>query len=160
MAHHGAVAAVEALGQPQQVGQRLHPLAVGALEARVDRVARARRGLAVEQHGGRHDGDLALVETEHVGVGDEVGRVQVVVGVRDERPDVVQQGGVLEQLALFGAEPVKAGLARAVEQLERQAGDVAGVGLVGAAGSHELQDAALADGQLVHQGGVRGRATR
>ena len=79
----------------------------------------------------------------------------MVIGVRDEGPDVVQQTGAFEQLALVGGELVKTGLARAVEQLERQAGDVTGVGLVGPAGPHELQHAALADGQLVYEGRVR-----
>ena len=155
VAHDGAVAAIEALGQPQQVGQRADGLPVGRVEARVGRVARARRGLAVKQRGRRHDGDLALVEAEQVGVGDEVGRVHVVVGVRDEGAHVVQQGGVLEQLAFLVAERVEAGVTRAVEELERQARYVAGVGLIGAAGPYQPQNAALADGELVHEGRVR-----
>ena len=100
VAHDGAVAAVEALGQPQQVGQRADRLAVGLVEVSVGGEAHARRGLAMKQRRRRHDGDLALIEAEQIGVGDQVGRVHVVVGVRDEGADVVQQGSVVEQLAL------------------------------------------------------------
>ena len=67
----------------------------------------------------------------------------MVVGVRHERADVVRQRRVVEQLALLVAERVKAGLARAVEQLDRQARHMAGVVLVGAAGVHQTPDAAL-----------------
>ena len=108
----------------------------------------------MKQRGGRHDRDLALVEAEQVGVGDEISGVHVVIGVRDEGAHVVGEGGVVEQLALLRAEVVVAGGARALEELERETGHVAGMGLVGAAGAHEAQDAALAHRELVDQGGV------
>ena len=58
---------------------------------------------------------------------DEVGRVPVVAVVRDVLADVVEERGVLEQLAIVVVEPVQ--LAGLVEQLEAELRDVARVRL-------------------------------
>ena len=105
----------------------------------------------MEVRGGRHDRDLLLVEPHEVGVPDEIVGVLVVARVAQERADVVEEGGVLEQLPLLGPEAMEPCRAGGVEELEREVRDLARVCLVERGGARELQHAPLAHTRAVLQ---------
>ncbi len=77
----------------------------------------------------RHDLDLAVIEAQQFRVADEIIRVLLVVGVRDEEAGIVQQGGVFQQFA-GAAIIVQAQRLPLVEQGQGQVDDVGGMGLV------------------------------
>ena len=86
-------------------------------------VGRLRLAAPVPAHErGEHE-DLLGVEAAELAVRDEVRRVAVVAVVRDVLADVVQQRGVLEELAVVVVEAVE--LAGLVEELEAELRDVA-----------------------------------
>ena len=59
------------------------------------RVFLARQSLALVERGGRHQGNFFLVKAQQIGMADEVIGVGLVVSVRQEGADVMQQCGVL-----------------------------------------------------------------
>ncbi len=71
--------------------------------------------------------------------------------VAQERADVVEEGGVLEQFALLRAEAMQARRAGGVEELECESRHLAGVRLVERRGARELQHAPLAHARAVRQ---------
>lgn len=70
--------------------------------------------------------DFAFRETEQFRVADQIVAVRVVVRKGNEDPDVVQQGGIAQQLARYGRGVVQPDGPRAVEQFKGQLRDVPG----------------------------------
>jgi hypothetical protein len=141
-----APAPVEALRQAKEHAQALYRLPLAFGKAREFGVAAARQVSAVEIGERRDLRDLQLVKPEQVRILDEVPSVLVVVVVREEHADVVEERGKAEEFTLLWAVPVKPRLACRVEELETEALDNPRVALVELARSRKLQDAALADG--------------
>ena len=80
----------------------------------------------------------------------------VVLGGRDVEADVVEQRGELEQLAVGVGQAVQR--PQAAEEIERQAGDVLGVRLVGVAAAGQAHHRAAAQiGVLVDELDARAR---
>ena len=148
--HHRGVAAVEAFGHTQQHAEHLHdPLGV-VVELRKLLALPSRQCLAVEQRRRGDDVDFGLIEAEQLRVLDEIVRVHAMVGKREKRADVVEHRGVFEQFAFPAAELVQLHRRGGVEEFERQTHDLAGVGLVEAAGPAELEHAAFTERVAVH----------
>jgi hypothetical protein len=107
------VAAVEALGQPEDGGQGAHLFPAPAPEPGVLIVAAVGRGPPVIA---RHQGNginLVGIEATQVAVLDQVVRVLVMALVGDVDADVVEQRGIFQPLALAIGERV--GPARLLE---------------------------------------------
>jgi CHAD domain-containing protein len=136
------VAAVEPLGETQQRGQHAHDTPASPVECGVPRVALSRRGLPMIPSDERDDDDLLGIESAQTAVGDEVVRVLVMPFVADVRADVVQEGGVLEPLALAVAEPVIS--LRGVEERQGQTRHLLRVCRIVAAPLAQLDDAPAA----------------
>ena len=96
-----AVAFVHALRKGQEQGQQayLFPDTFIKLEEQRDFLGGP---LAVEERQRRYELDFAFRETEQFRVADQIVAVRVVVRKGNEDPDVVQQGGIVQQLARYG----------------------------------------------------------
>jgi hypothetical protein len=99
------VGAVESIGHAQQRGQAADEPAAGRRQGLNVGIRQARRLLTVTARDQRHDLDLDRRETEELARPHEVERVPLVPIVLDRVPDVVQQGGVFEQLAGRDGQP-------------------------------------------------------
>jgi len=94
------VAAIEALGEPQNRRQRLDGPAPLARQVREAFVLRLRRGAAMIA-GDQCDGlDFVRIEPAQIAVPDQVVRVLVVALVADMDADVVEKRRIFEPLAL------------------------------------------------------------
>ena len=71
--------------------------------------------------------NFAFRETEQFRIADQIVAVRVVVRKGNEDPDVVQQGGIVQQLARYGRGVVQPDGPRAVEQFKGQLRDVPGM---------------------------------
>ena len=120
-----AVAFVHALRKGQEQGQQayLFPDALIKLEEQRDFLGGP---LTVEERQRRYELDFAFRETEQFRIADQIVAVRVVVRKGNEDPDVVQQGGIVQQLARYGRGVVQPDGPRAVEQFEGQLRDVPG----------------------------------
>ena len=139
-----AVAFVHALRKGQEQGQQayLFPDALIKLEEQRDFLGGP---LTVEERQRRYELDFAFRETEQFRIADQIVAVRVVVRKGNEDPDVVQQGGIVQQLARYGRGVVQPDGPRAVEQFKGQLRDVPGMFFLEAAEPCQLEDAFLAD---------------
>src|SRR5262245_42220245 len=116
--HRLRMAAVEALGQPEDCGQRPDRPAAPAAELAVLLVPSLRRRLPVIPGDERDDLDLLRVEASQIPIFDQIVRMLVMALVADVYPDVVQKRGIFEPFALAVGQAVdNAGL---VEQGDGQ----------------------------------------
>src|SRR6185312_5952501 len=113
------VAAVEAFGQAEHGGEDSDRFPPFFLEIPELLVAALGRGLPMIPRDEPDELDFVRLESAQVAVGNQVVRVLVMALVADMHADVVEQGGVLEPLALAIGEPVDA--ARLIEQLHGEA---------------------------------------
>ncbi|HYM25237.1 MAG TPA: hypothetical protein VEU08_18600 [Vicinamibacterales bacterium] len=118
-AHALRMAAVEALGEPQDRRERADRPPLLAFQIAESLVAALRRRLAMVTCDQRHDFDFVRLEAAEVAVADQIVRVPVVPLVTDVNPDVVQDGGVFQPFALAIGQSVDD--ARLVEQGRRKA---------------------------------------
>ena len=141
-----AVAFVHALRKGQEQGQQayLFPDALIKLEEQRDFLGGP---LTVEERQRRYELDFAFRETEQFRIADQIVAVRVVVRKGNEDPDVVQQGGIVQQLARYGRGVVQPDGPRAVEQFKGQLRDVPGMFFLEAAEPCQLEDAFLAGGE-------------
>ena len=95
----------------------------------------------------RYELNFAFRETEQFRIADQIVAVRVVVRKGNEDPDVVQQGGIVQQLARYGRGVVQPDGPRAVEQFKGQLRDVPGMFFLEAAEPCQLEDAFLAGGE-------------
>ena len=116
------MAAVEALGEPQDRGQRADRPARAAPHVSEPVVTPLGRRLAVVARHERDRFDLVGFEAAQVAVLDQVMRVFVMLLVADMDADVVQDCRVLEVFTLAIGEPVNG--ARLVEQRDCQPRDL------------------------------------
>src|SRR5579872_5114401 len=141
--HTLRMAAIEALGEPQDGRERSHGAPFLALQIAESLVAALRRRLAMVARHERHDFDFVRLEAAEVAVADQIVRVPVMAFVTDVDADVVKDGGILEPFALAIGQPVNdAGL---IEQRRGKACDLMGVGRPVVAALGQLDDAAPAD---------------
>ena len=112
------MAAVEAVGHPEQAAQPVHHRLVRRREHGVFGVLLPRTGAAVVAADERHQPTLARRQPHPLGVGDELVAVLVVLAVAHELPDVVQQPGRLQQQPLLGLAAQLVG--QLIEELEGQ----------------------------------------
>jgi hypothetical protein len=102
--NHTEVTPVQRIGQPQNRRHRTDQMAFcGAQGAELRRVE-PRRRLAMAAGGLRDNLDLEWVEAQQFGVFDQVVGVAIVAIMVDDASDVVQEGGVFEQLARLRAD--------------------------------------------------------
>src|SRR5439155_7889908 len=98
------LASVQALRQAEDGAERTHgPLLVRGERDQVG-VSLAGEGATVVAGDRGNDGDLSLVEAKKVGIADKIIGVFLIIAVGEEGTDVMEQGGVLEKLALPGAQ--------------------------------------------------------
>src|SRR5919108_5978832 len=100
------MAAIEALGQPQNRRKRSDRTARLARQTAVAFVAPLRRRLAVVTGNERDGFYFFRIEAAEIAVLDQVVRVTVMALVADMHADVVQDGGVLQPFALAIGEAV------------------------------------------------------
>ena len=134
-----AVAFVHALRKGQEQGQQayLFPDALIKLEEQRDFLGGP---LTVEERQRRYELDFAFRETEQFRIADQIVAVRVVVRKGNEDPDVVQQGGIVQQLARYGRGVVQPDGPRAVEQFKGQLRDVPGMFFLEAAEPGQLAE--------------------
>ena len=97
---HGAeMPPVHALRNPQKRGQNADFAALLAAEFGKIRVLLFRKTFAVVKRDIGDNVQFRIVKAEQVGVADKVIGVFLVVRVREERADVVRNGGVIQQFA-------------------------------------------------------------
>ena len=101
-----SMAAIEIFCQAQEDAQHPYDLLRARVEGSEFRVFLARQGLALVQCRGRHDGNFLLVKAQQIGITDEIIRVRLVVSIRQECPDVVQQRRVLQQFTFSRSQTV------------------------------------------------------
>lgn len=130
------VAAIEAVGDARRPGELPHPQLVS--DHQVDEAAMRRTGRRTAMVAGdqRHDRYLDRGESREPGVANQVERVLVMRAMAHVVADVVQQGGVLEELAVDLRQTVEP--SQCIEQTQRQAGDLLAVPLVPVIASGEL----------------------
>lgn len=111
------MAFVHALRKGQEQGQQayLFPDALIKLEEQRDFLGGP---LTVEERQRRYELDFAFRETEQFRIADQIVAVRVVVRKGNEDPDVVQQGGIVQQLARYGRGVVQP-MARALSNSSR-----------------------------------------
>ena len=102
----------------------------------------------------RHQANLGLVESQHLGVANEIVGVHMVVVVGKEGAEVVQLGRVLQKLPLMGTEMMQSDPLRTIEQFQRELGDVLPMSFVESAGAPQLQHAPFAHRQATNQLGM------
>jgi hypothetical protein len=127
------VAAIEALGETQHRGKRSHRPPHPARQTAESFVLALRLRLAVVARDQRNRLDFVWLEAAQIAVHDQIVGVLVVALVADMHADVVQDRRVLEPFPL------------AIEQREREPGDVLRVLGPVVAALGELEDAAAAD---------------
>jgi hypothetical protein len=137
------VAAVEPFGQSYHGRQKANDAPQRSAELTVSFVRLLGGGLSMVPREQRDHLDFLGIEPAEITVLDQVIRMPMVSFVADVHTDVVQQGAVLEPLALAIAEAVHA--ARLVENAERQSSHLLRVLRPVAAPLAELDDAAAAD---------------
>jgi hypothetical protein len=100
------MAAIQALGEPEDRGQRANRAAAAARKAPQRTVfLLGRRPAVISRH--QRDGfDFVGLEAAQVAVADEIFRVFMVAFVADVHADVVQDGRVLQPLALLVGQAV------------------------------------------------------
>jgi hypothetical protein len=116
------VAPVEALGEPQDCGERADRAPLPASEIAEAVVLALGRRLAVIARHERDRLDLMRLEATQIAVRHQIVRVLVVSLVADMDADVVQDRCILEPFALAIGQPVDR--ARLIEQSDREARDV------------------------------------
>jgi len=136
------VAAVEGVGDAKEAGEFPHEVARGGVEGDVIGVGFFRQGFAVIAGDVGEDVELVQGEAVEIAVLDEIERMLVVAGVADVPADVVEDGGVFEELAFLGAELVER--LELVEEREGELGDLQGMLFVEIAAAAELEDRAAA----------------
>src|SRR5690242_6230191 len=100
------MAAVEALGHPQDRGERAHRLSLSGPESGEFCVRLAWHAATVVPGNQSDRFNLVRRKAAQVAVLHEVIRMPVMAGETDVRADVVEQGGVLEPFALAVAQAV------------------------------------------------------
>ncbi len=137
------VAAIEALREPEDGGERADGAAAVAREGAQHPMTLLRGGAAVIARDERDGFDFVRLEAAQIAVADEIFGVLVMAFVADVHADVVEQGRVLQPLAL----PVGQAMhrARLVEQGRRQPRDLLGVLRPVAAALGELDNAPTPD---------------
>ena len=110
------MAAVQVLCQAEQPTQDAYNLLGALIQSSEFRVFFAWQSLAMIQRCRCHNGDFCLIKAEKVGMLDEVIGVRLVIGVRQKRPNVMQQGRIFEQFAFPCPAMVQSGVTRAVKQ--------------------------------------------
>jgi len=133
------VAAVEALGQPQNRGKRAHCPTRAASQIAKALVRALRRRLPVVARDQRNRLDLVRLEPAQMAILDQIVRVLVVALVADMDADVVQDRRVLEPFPLAVGEAVDG--ARLIEEGGREARHLVGVLGPEVAALGELEDA-------------------
>jgi hypothetical protein len=136
------VAAIEAFGQAQDRGERAHGAPRPARQIRETRVLALRRRLAMIPGHECDRFDFVRLEAAQVAVLDHVIRMLVMPLVADMDADVVEDGGVLEPLALAVGEAVDG--ARLVEERDGEPRDLLRMIRPVVAAFGELEDAAPA----------------
>ena len=119
------VAAVEALGEPEDGRQRPYRPPAPAAELPVLLVAPLRRRLAVITGNQRDDLDLFWIKAPQVSIFDQIAGMLVMAFVADVNPDIVQKGRIFEPFALVIGQAMDD--ARLVEKRQRQARHLLGV---------------------------------
>src|ERR671910_3600224 len=117
-------AAVEAVGDAQERGQLAQPR-LAAVPQRAEFLGGARLAAPMPSGDGGEQRDLFGGEAAHPAVLDEVRGVAGMSVGGHVLADVVQERGVLEELAIILVERVQLG--GLVEQLEREPGNLAGM---------------------------------
>ena len=120
--HDLGVAAIEAFRETENGRKRADDLTRAARQIAERFVAAFGRRLAMVARDQRNRFDFFRLEAAKVAVLDQVVRMLVMALVADVDADVVEQGGVLQPLALAIGEAVDS--ARLVEQREREARDL------------------------------------
>jgi hypothetical protein len=94
------MAAVQILCQAQKDIQDPHDVLGAWVECGECWIFLAGEGLALVERCGRHNGNFCLVKAQQIGMADEVVGVGLVISVRQEGPDVMQQRCILQELTL------------------------------------------------------------
>jgi hypothetical protein len=84
-----SMTAIQMLCQAQEHTQDPHDLLSTGVECRKFGVFFAGQSFALVQRCGRHQGNFFLVKAQEIGMADEVMGVYLVIGVGQERPNVV-----------------------------------------------------------------------
>jgi hypothetical protein len=116
------VAAVESLGQPHNRREHANRPAKTAIEVPVSLMGFFRSRLPMVSRDERDDLDFLRIEAPQISILDQVVGMTMMTVVTDVYPDVVQQRGEFEPLALAIPKPMDA--ARLVENAERQPRDL------------------------------------
>src|SRR5436190_24039371 len=116
--HRLGVAAIQAFSEAKNRGKRAHRAPPAASEVAEAVVPPLRRRLAMVAGDQRNRLDLVRLEAAQVAVLDQVVRVFVVSFVADVHAQVVEDGGVLQPLALAVRQAVNR--ARVIEESDRQ----------------------------------------
>ena len=139
---HAAAPTIEPVGETEQRRQLTEPLPGALVEGRGPGLGCLDLTPAVVANERGQELDLAGREAPELGVIDQIGRVPVMAFARDVLADVVEQGGVLEHLAIGVVELVQ-GL-RLIEQAERQQRDLPRVLDIGTAPPSQAGDGGAA----------------
>ena len=136
--HGRGVAAVEAVGHPEEAAQPAHDRLIVGRQRGELRVLLPRPVAPVIAADERHQAALARRQPQPLGVHDELEAVLVVLPVAHQLADVVQQRRGLEQQPLLGVAAEL--LAQLVEELERERPDLLDVPPVALAALDELAE--------------------
>jgi hypothetical protein len=93
--HEAGMTAVQMLGQAQEDTQDPHDVLGARVECSEGGIFLAGQSFALVERGGRHHSNFFLVKAQQIGMADEVIGVGLVVSVRQDGADVMQQGCVL-----------------------------------------------------------------